>query len=58
MRSDPEERQAIREYFNFNSQSHGDSAVHLEKAATENVGGMVYDIWDVSTENGSVRRTV
>lgn len=45
---DPDERERIREY--FDSQSHGDPAVHLEKASSENVGGTVYDIWDVSTE--------
>lgn len=50
MRSDPTERQAIRDY--FDSQSHGDPAVHLEKAAVENVAGTVHDIWDVSTKAG------
>lgn len=45
MESDRSEREDIRDY--FDSQSRGDLALHLEKAATENVGGMVYDIWDV-----------
>jgi hypothetical protein len=48
--SNPSEREAVRAY--FDSQAHGDPAVHLEKAATENVGGVVHDIWDVSTKTG------
>lgn len=50
MESDRGERESVRAY--FDSQSPGDPALHLEKAATENVGGTVYDIWDVSTETG------
>lgn len=47
MESDRSARDGIKAY--FDSQSNGDPALHLEKAATENVGGMVYDIWDIST---------
>lgn len=50
MPSESEEREWVREY--FDSQSHGDPAVHIEKAATENVGGQVHDVWDVSTKGG------
>lgn len=45
-----DERERIRAY--FDSQSPSDPAVHLEKAATENVGGIVHEIWDVHTASG------
>jgi len=45
-----DELEGIRDY--FDSQSPGDPAVHLEKAATENVGGIVHDVWDVHTGSG------
>lgn len=44
-----DDREEIRAY--FDSQSPGDPAIHLEKAATENVAGIVHDIWDVHTES-------
>lgn len=50
MRSNPRERQAIREY--FESQAHGDPVLHLEKAASERVGGVAHDIWDLHAESG------
>lgn len=49
MNGDLNERDHVRAY--FDSQNPGDPAAHVEKASTENVGGIVYDIWDVNTEN-------
>lgn len=37
----------------FDSQSHSDPAAHIEHAATENVGGVVHEIWDVTAKSGS-----
>jgi hypothetical protein len=50
MRSNERDRQAVREY--FESQSHGDPVLHVEKAASERVGSMAYDIWDLTAESG------
>jgi hypothetical protein len=43
------EREEVLAY--FEQQLDDDPVVHLEKAATERVGIMVYDIWDVHCEN-------
>jgi hypothetical protein len=50
MRSNPRERQLIQEY--FASQSQEDAVLHVEMAASERVGPMSYDIWDLTAESG------
>lgn len=50
MRSSQRQHQAIREY--FESQSPGDVVLHLEKAASERVGSVPHDIWDLHAESG------
>lgn len=42
-----QERDALKEW--FDSEHPGNPAVHLEHASTENVGGIVHQIWDVQT---------
>ena len=49
MRSNSRERQAVQGYFEW--QSHDDLVLHLEKAASERVGSIPYEIWDLHAES-------
>ena len=36
----------------YGSTSHDDLVLHLEKVASERVGGVAHDIWDLHAESG------
>jgi len=50
MKSDPSEYERIREY--WEGQWPDDPLIHLEKAASERVGSVPHDIWDLHAESG------
>jgi hypothetical protein len=50
MRATAWERDRVRDY--FQAQWPDDPVVHLEKVASERVGSVVYDIWDVHCAGG------
>lgn len=50
MRATKAERDAVTEY--FNSQSAGESVVHLERMVVERVGVNLHEVWDVHTSVG------
>jgi hypothetical protein len=50
MRATNAQRDEVTVY--FESQSQGEAVIHLERVASERVGGVLHDVWDVHTEEG------
>ena len=50
MKSEPSEYDRIQDY--WEAQWPNDPLIHLEKAASERVGSVPHDIWDLHAESG------